>query len=363
MRARILSLAPYTPDETVREVEWNTAEIERVHPVNMMEDGGKLMGGTSIEWTDETWNPVTGCTKVSPGCDHCYAEAFTKRFNRRPFEEITLHPERLGQPLAWKKPRRIFTCSMSDLFHDKVPWDYLLKVFEAMAATYDHTFQVLTKRPGRMDYFANTVLAEYQNCHPMGPWNWLPNVWAGTSVESAKYLPRLDVLARVPAKVRFVSCEPLLGPLDLRPWLGGCPRAYETATGTFDPSGGPYRNLCAGCGAHKLDHKQTLSWVIVGGESGPGARPMHPQWVRDIKDQCQEAGVPFFFKQWGEWRHLSNEVAQHIGRSTYVALDGGTYPAGRAPPFPRFDGYEMLERVGKKAAGAMLDGREWREMP
>ena len=240
------------------------------------------MGATSIEWTDTTWNPVTGCTKVSPGCDFCYAETMTRRFPARgPFETVQLHPDRLDQPLRWKNPRMIFVPSMGDLFHREVPWDFIVRVFDVMVCCSWHTFQVLTKRPGRMAYFAEHIWPKAggrsERPDPTAenfknrPIRWPGNVWAGTSVESQKYAPRLDVLAKVPASVRFCSYEPALGPVDFRPWL------------------------------------DTLSWLIAGGESGPGARPADPEWFRQARDQCQVAGVRFFFKQAGsvlakEWR-------------------------------------------------------------
>ncbi|MBI4307311.1 MAG: phage Gp37/Gp68 family protein [Chloroflexi bacterium] len=210
---------------------------------------------TLIEWTDATWNPVTGCTKVSPGCDNCYAERLTERFGRGPFSNIRLHSDRLKEPFQWRKPSLIFTCSMADLFHPSVPWDFLLSVFSVMEQTPRHTYQVLTKRPGRMAYFANQVLRE----------RWPSNVWAGTSVENQKYAARLDVLMRVPAEIRFVSAEPLLERLDLRPWL------------------------CSGI----------LQWVIVGGESGSKARALDIEWVRTIKHHCQQFNIPLFVKQLG----------------------------------------------------------------
>ncbi len=303
------------------------------------------MGDTSIEWTDKTWNPVTGCTKVSPGCDNCYAEAITNRFKRGPFEEIVLHPERLRQPWHWRKPRMIFTCSMSDLFHPKVPFDFVHCVRSTMAGPCaHHTFQVLTKRPGRMAYFANEYIDPIQiNKEVQG---WPSNVWAGTSVESAKYLPRLDVLARVPAGVRFVSCEPLLGPLDLRPWLSArvpC-EGYCSCDQYFDVAHGE-RCMSPLSGS--------LQWVIVGGESGPRARPIHPQWVRDIRDQCEEAGVPFFFKQWGEWEPQGQHL-KPAERSDFRHVHKWPDAVGVC---------RVSYRIGKKAAGAVLDGREHREIP
>ena len=452
------------------------------------------MGKTSIEWVrnsdgslGETWNPVTGCTKVSPGCDNCYAERLAngrlKRLYPEGFGKVTLHPERLGQPYHWRTPRRIFVCSTSDLFHHKVPWGFLMRVFQVMVDCPQHTFMVLTKRPGQMVFFMDRFI------HP-SPWP--ENVWAGTSVESKKYLPRLDVLNRVPAKVKFVSLEPLLGPVDLSSYIGYNPM-YEnkeprerslrggtlrslgdntrrsdlegsrtareqveptaqlthsaapkgrTRPGSISasapndggtqgilfsassgmapflrsnphqptdqsqervqerqqtgepgvsyafsehetclqdraaegrawrdesqcevdkwPSRGNPRTLCSGqpnssriggkvqgiipsniedCSwrqAKAADGSDSglraaetaredytgsgwkISWCVIGGESGPKARPMQLDWVRQVRDQCQEAGVPFFLKQLG-----------------------GLRPGGPA----------------------LLDGREWREMP
>lgn len=227
---------------------------------------------SSIEWTDETWNPVTGCTRVSPGCDHCYMFALYPRlrgmgvpgYETGP-EDVRLLPERLQAPLSWKRPRRVFVNSMADVFHPKVPFDFILQMFSVMAEASDrrgHVFQVLTKRPGR----AAAWWEQHQGQFPNG---WPPQIWIGTSVETQKYAPRLTVLERVPAAIRFVSAEPLLGPIDLRPWL----------------------------------EKGVLQWVIVGGESGPGARPMDLEWVRDLRDQSTNAGVAFFLKQLGGVRN------------------------------------------------------------
>lgn len=214
------------------------------------------MGGKSaIEWTDATWNPVTGCTKVSPGCKHCYAERLAARLQllgnpryRRGFD-VTLHPDQLTLPLRWRQPRRIFVNSMSDLFHESVPEEFIQKVFEIMVQAPWHIFQILTKRAQRLADLA-----------PQFPWP--PNVWQGVSVENAHYTWRIDHLRNVPAIVRFLSIEPLLGPIKTLPLDG-------------------------------------IHWVIVGGESGPRHRPMNPVWVRRIRDQCVAADVPFFFKQWG----------------------------------------------------------------
>jgi protein gp37 len=210
---------------------------------------------SSIEWTEATWNPVTGCTKISPGCKFCYAERMAKRLRamgqkryRNGFK-LTLQPDVVEAPLHWKKPRVIFVNSMSDLFHAGVPLAYIQQCFDVMERASWHTFQVLTKRADRLAELA-----------PQLPWP--QNVWMGVSVENADYTWRIDELRKVPAAIRFLSVEPLLGPI-------------------------PYLPLA------------DIHWVIVGGESGPGARPMEESWVLDIRDQCQAAGVPFFFKQWG----------------------------------------------------------------
>lgn len=213
------------------------------------------MSQSSIEWTEQTWNPVTGCTKISPGCKFCYAERMAKRLKYMGVEnyangfKITLHPHMLDRPLKWKKPSIIFVNSMSDLFHTEIPDDYIISVFKTMNEASWHTFQVLTKRPERVAEISKKL-------------KWTHNIWMGTSVENMKYKDRIKYLARVRAKIRFLSLEPLLGPL-------------------------PNLNL------------KKIHWVIVGGESGPKARPMKAEWVRDIHTQCKSAKVPFFFKQWG----------------------------------------------------------------
>ena len=223
---------------------------------------------SAIEWTDETWNPVTGCTRVSPGCDHCYMFTLYPRLKAMgvpgyAFEpdQVGLLPERLGVPLNWKKPRRVFVNSMADLFHPEVPFSFVSETFAVMqeaSARRGHIFQVLTKRPGR----AVAWWVQHNYHYPTG---WPPNIWIGTSVENQKYAPRISVLARIPAAIRFVSAEPLLGRLDLSQWLD----------------------------------QGMIQWIIVGGESGPGARPMDPDWVRYLRDQSNAAKVPFFLKQLG----------------------------------------------------------------
>jgi protein gp37 len=221
---------------------------------------------SKIEWTDATWNPATGCTKVSLGCMNCYARTFSERFRGvtgHPFEQgfdLRLWPERLQLPLRWRAPRRIFVNSMSDLFHQRIPGTFIDSVFQTMQNATWHRFQVLTKRPERMTQYVRT------RCRRWGPLDAShPNVWLGTTVETQRYVERARIVATLPAAVRFISCEPLLGPLDLSGVLG----------------------------------PDAINWVIVGGESGRGSRPMNAEWARDIRDQCRRARVPFFFKQWG----------------------------------------------------------------
>lgn len=233
------------------------------------------MSQSTIEWTESTWNPVTGCDKISPGCKICYAERFAGRLkemgqkNYKNGFKLTLQPHMLEVPLKWKKPQLIFVNSMSDLFHKDIPAEYILSVFDVMKRAHWHQFQVLTKRADRLEELDGVI-------------DWPENVWMGVSVETEAYTFRIDHLRRTRAKTKFLSLEPLIGPL-----------------GGLDLS--------------------LIDWVIVGGESGPGARPMDPAWVIDIRDQCRSANTPFFFKQWGG--------------------------------------------VNKKRAGRVLEGRTWDEMP
>ena len=242
-----------------------------------------MSDGSKIEWTEASWNPVTGCTKVSAGCDHCYAETFAERWRGIPghhFEngfDVTLRPERLEQPLHWKRPRRIFVNSMSDLFHESVPTAHIAAVFDVMRQTPQHTYQVLTKRHARMRSLART--AAFGEGWP------LPNVWLGVSVEDQQWADiRIPALLETPAAVRFISAEPLLGPVGLRP-------------GEWIPpiGGGPRVNLVRPWKAPG----PSLDWVIVGGESGPGARRMTEGWARFLVEQCQDTGTAIFVKQLG----------------------------------------------------------------
>jgi protein gp37 len=233
------------------------------------------MAKSKIEWTDATWNPVTGCTKISPGCKHCYAERMATRLqamgqpNYANGFEVTLQPHMLELPLTWKRPKRVFVNSMSDLFHRDVPLSFIKNVFSVMNCAHWHQYQVLTKRAERLEELSREL-------------PWAPHIWMGVSVENDDYLWRIEHLRRTCAQIKFLSIEPLIGPL-----------------GKIDLRG--------------------IDWVIVGGESGPGARPMDAEWVRQIRDQCLRAAVPFFFKQWGG--------------------------------------------VIKSTTGRLLDGRAWEQMP
>lgn len=329
-----------------------------------------MSGRTKIEWADAVWNPVTGCTKVSEGCRNCYAERMARRLAGRlgyPADEpfrVTLHPERLAEPLRWRKPRRIFVCSMGDLFHEDVPDAFIAQVWHRMHLAQEHTFLVLTKRADRMRswvshcgdaqalgwithngtppakaYAGTGIIVGTHRAWP------LANVWLGVSAEDQRSADeRIPLLLDTPAAVRFVSCEPLLGPVDLYggdpdPRLGGTVAGRGLSLEPFwlpedDPSGPP---------------RPCVTWVIAGGESGPGARPCHPDWVRSLRDQCQAADVPFFFKQWGEYVH----VAQ-MTEDCHRAVDAVHNLAGHGQDF---------WGVGKKAAGRELDGRTWDEMP
>lgn len=312
---------------------------------------------TGIEWTDATWNPITGCDKVSPGCDHCYAETFAERWRGTEGHyfangfDVQLRPDKLALPLRWTKPRKVFVNSMSDLFHDKVPDEYIAEVFAVMACAYQHTFQLLTKRHGRMrsllssDEFISMVDRESiaYDRSPLGhrQISWpLRNVWLGVSAEDQKRADlRIPALLDTPAAVRFVSGEPLLGPINLPShWLHPVMR-------TPSPE-----NNAIGRRIGKAHGVGFIDWVIVGGESGPGARPMHPDWARSLRDQCVAAGVPFLFKQWGETVPLGQMTDEARRRwDDHHGCD--VYPE------------ESLWRLGKKRAGRELDGRTWDQYP
>jgi protein gp37 len=312
---------------------------------------------SAIEWTNATWNVITGCSKVSSGCKNCYAERlFPRAYPGREFTDVRTHPERLEQPLKWKRPRRIFVNSMSDLFHEAVADHFIEQVFAVMALAEQHTFQILTKRPERMaewaskkQWSATHICIEIEkdreggrdylwNSHaPTAPWKpWpLSNVWLGVSVEDqATADERIPLLLKTPAAVMFVSYEPALGPVDFR----HIQRNHEVEIDALMGDHGVHRPL-AGRSDARLD------WVIAGGESGPRARPSHPDWFRSVRDQCQTAGVAFFFKQWGCW--IPHDLPVHGTHYEHVGADK----------------YAMKRVSSKKSAGRLLDGREWSEYP
>ena len=283
------------------------------------------MASTKIEWADAVWNPITGCTPVSEACENCYAKRMANRLAGRygypaddPFR-VTFHRERLEDPLKWKKPRRIFVLSMGDIFHSDVPFYLTNEIFEVMRKASNmpgHIFMVLTKRPQRMAEFIELLKRNKGPDFVRWP---LPNVWLGVTAENqARADERIHQLLQIPAAVRFVSIEPMLGPVDLREFLKLeiCPRCIGGIK-TRQAEGWPRCNRCGFQGAsmsslwpeHASVHQR---WVICGGETGPGARPMHPDWVRSLRDQCQAAVVPFFFKGWGKWTQNPSAAGKRI---------------------------------------------------
>ena len=254
--------------------------------------GVELVNTTPISWTEKTWNPISGCTPISEGCANCYAKRMAQRLRGRcgypeddPFR-VTFHPDRLEQPLKLKKPSRIFVCSMGDLFHDDVDCS-IVDIFDVMSATPQHTYMLLTKRPERMRSL-------FRLNGPLLGSEPLPNVWLGVTAENqARADERIPILLQIPAAVRFVSVEPMLGPVDIYRWL----RCHICSNnGSYYNPNSDEVEECPICSS---EDPSLLDWVICGGETGPGARPMHPDWVRLLRDQCQAAGVPFLFKQWG----------------------------------------------------------------
>jgi len=333
------------------------------------------MADTKIEWAEKVWNPVTGCTKVSQGCKNCYAEAYAHRFwGKRKFTDVRCHVSKLDEPLKWTKPKRIFVNSMSDLFHESVPLKFIANVFETMARPIvvcrrgdcnhqridcwkfnHHSYIILTKRPGRMfevlkqlpafvqETFVEENFSGYENL-------WvnrlpLPNVWLGVSVEDQKTADeRIPLLLQTPAALRFVSVEPMLGPINLNKhdevtnlnWLSGLDENY------------PEEGV-----------NMKIDWVICGGESGTRARPMHPDWARELRDQCALHNVPFFFKQWGQYITAYQAGERQDEVADYNKTFGQRW-VERSYQFP--DGMPMV-KVGKTKSGRLLDGKEHNEMP
>ena len=359
---------------------------------------------TKIEWAEEVWNPVTGCTKVSPGCQNCYAERMSTRLAGRhgyPADEpfvVTLHPDKVGKPLKWITSRKVFVCSMGDLFHYDVKDDWILAVFVAMGLTYrntgemkeispghkvaihepKHTFMILTKRPERMKNFILRLLSKEvdeewdKKAHiiatnlaandgsplpgnaifTFGGWvnDGMPGLWLGVTCENQEQSDkRIPVLLQIPTAVRFVSVEPMLGPVDLTPWFPW--DSHRKGISGYMPN---------------PDYKQGLHWVVCGGESGPGARPMHPDWARGLRDQCVAAGVPYFFKQHGEWQQVG-ECMNSVDDAKFYkkANDKSNFQILNREGGCGFHGLDSIymKRVGKKKAGRILDGRTWDEFP
>jgi len=348
------------------------------------------MSKSKIEWTDKTWNPVRGCAKVSTGCKNCYAEVMGARFSGKgqPYEGVisgkrwngkaTFHPTKLDEPLRWRKPAKVFVNSMSDLFHSDLSFEQIAAVFGVMAAAGRHTFQVLTKRPTRMlDFFGwldgmakqsshGHIIQSYAldagvNYKRLGAVNeqWpLPNVWLGVSTEDQKAADeRIPLLLMAPAAIRWISAEPLLGPLDVRKWVDECVPACE-ACGNVNVWGDTWfgNPTCSAC--RKPLHgacKHLIGWVVVGGESGPSARPMSPSWVRRIMEDCEPSGV-FLFKQWGEWGPTPSSkkglrvasLNEETGRMVEMQAGGGG--------FRDLNPKTTVYRASKKANGRELDG-------
>ncbi len=342
-----------------------------------------MADNSKIEWCDATWNPIVGCSRVSKGCENCYAERVAFRFKHLPKFGAVIKQNGHGwngavhfdenallQPLKWKKPRRIFVCSMGDLFHEKVSNEWIDKVYAIMALCPQHTFMVLTKRPERMrEYFrldttlpaVNTLAAAWDYMTPKQyqemvkkPISWpLPNVWHGVSVEDQRTAnERIPILLRTQSAIRFISAEPLLGEIDLK----RLSQDFDDGMGFFVDSclNGKRFNQEYG----DYDNEATkLDWVIAGGESGKNARPMHPDWVRKLRDDCTAANVPFFFKQWGEWAAFDAPYA--FEAKGFEKCCNGSLLYGHGPNRLglRFD------RVGKARAGNLLDGKQHLEFP
>lgn len=291
---------------------------------------------TGIQWTNATWNPTIGCAKVSAGCKNCYAERMAKRLAGRygypqsePFKP-TIHLSRLDEPLRWRKPRMVFVCSMGDLFHEDVPPEWITTVVNAIRQAnrknWQHKWLFLTKRPENItrwinwcpDHRAADAAAWFQK-----------KAWVGVTAENQKLAnERIPILLGIPAAVRFVSIEPMLGPVD--PWLPEKRKGFVSHV-----------------------HGKGVDWVICGGETGPGARPMHPGWARSLRDQCESSDVPFFFKSWGDWA-ACKPAGYCEGMGSIGYLGDGSY---------RFDQNMRMKKIGKKRTGRLLDGKEWGEYP
>ncbi len=390
------------------------------------------MADSKIEWTEQTWNPIVGCSIVSPGCTNCYAMKMAARIIAMAGNTKTaLHYDKtvkdvkdlpvwtgvvniapdhiLRAPLRRKKSTTYFVNSMSDLFHESVPDEWIDKVFAVMMLCQEHTFQVLTKRAERMREYLQTMERCFHGSVDTFASRWgaaaadvsgspcaagavedvdfpIPNVWLGVSTERQQEANlRIPLLLQTPAAVRFISAEPLLGPIDLRPWLSdesGCEQCDDDLGGMHLPrchlDNIPREEQCPekfavfeqdegpvdedGAPAWIRARRINLDWVIAGGESGPDARPMHPDWARSLRDQCASADVPYFFKQWGEYAPATMEQAATNPRSGWIANKAYPHVARASELYPEA-GAALISRVGKKAAGRLLDGVEHNAMP
>jgi len=316
---------------------------------------------TAIPYVDATWNPVSGCTKISPGCQHCFAERETLRWKRGPFDTIHIHESRLGEPGTWRKSKKILLPSMGDLYHPLVPTYYRDQVFDVMAAEERHTFFLLTKRPGLMvHHVEQRQMSKRDTGFPKEVWP--QNVWPGVSVESQDWACRIDALANLRgiAPVLWVSYEPALGAVDFSPYLYcescGGEGGYRIS---IEPDEDAEWTPCPDC-----DGKgRFVDLIVASGESGPEARPSHPDWFRKTRDDCVKARVPFFFKGWGGWGPWEPFAGGDLGGDMRRGIVDQVNGDGREHDghFRRGDCY--MRRVGHRAAGALLDGREWRELP
>lgn len=364
-----------------------------------------------IEWTDATWNPVTGCKIVSPGCINCYAMKLAgTRLRHHPSRsgltidtkagavwngEVRFNEEWLDQPIRWKKPRRIFVCAHGDLFAEGVEDAWLDKIFAVMACSRQHIFQVLTKRPQRMHDYLRTRMLSHRLAATIGAFDFdvpdelhfpnlpLPHVWLGVSVEDqARAIERIPLLLSTPASVRWISAEPLLGPLNLESidLNGGGNvdalniRMWEDEIANWRDSDEDWKEqFLDWYGLADLPEgpmSPILDWVVAGGESGPSARPMHPDWARSIRDHCTAAEVPFFFKQWGEWVPQVGAVDgwsigdnPEISRFDHRDWEGGQWSEPYRPAWCDDIEDDTVSRIGKRNAGRTLDGREHNDMP
>lgn len=283
------------------------------------------MATTKIQWATKVWNPVTGCEKVSEGCAECYAEKFAKRLKKMPNPKVsdkykngfkpTCHPESLKEPEKWKKPQRVFVCSMGDLFHEDIPFEFITKVFATMVMHPKHTFMLLTKRPERMKEFIDWV---NPNCLID-----LKNIWLGVTAENQeRFEERVSILLQIPARIHFVSIEPMLNSVNLNKAFV-IPNVEDVTM-------------------------HTVNWIICGGETGSNARPLNGDWVKNLRDQCYVSETPFFFKQWGEYITIPRE-------------DVKKYPLSILKTDLHY--HCVYARVGKKAAGNLIDGKEWNQFP